>query len=50
MTLGIDLRQIGIALARLAGTLIWRWGLKKPFSPILLILFSAVCGIVACGF
>ncbi len=44
-----DLSQIGIALALCAGTLIWRRGLKKPFSPILLILFSAVCGVVAYG-
>jgi len=49
MTRQADLRQIGIALALCAGTLIWRKGLKKPFSPILLILFSAVCGIVAYG-
>jgi chromate transporter len=44
-----DLSQIGIALALCAGTLIWRRGLKKPFSPILLILFSSVCGVVAYG-
>jgi len=49
MTRQVDLPQIGIALALCAGTLIWRRGLKKPFSPILLILFSAACGIVAYG-
>jgi len=47
--LRFDMRQIGVALALCAGTLIWRRGLKKPFSPILLILFSAACGIVAYG-
>lgn len=45
-----DARQTGIALALCAGTLVWRKGLKKPFSPILLILFSAACGVVAYGF
>ena len=45
-----DVRQVGIALALCAGTALWRRGLKKPFSPILLILFSAVCGVVAYGF
>lgn len=45
-----DARQAGIALALCAGTLAWRKGLKKPFSPILLILFSAACGVVAYGF
>lgn len=49
-TLRPDLRQISIALALCAGGLIWRRGLKKPFSPVMLILFSAVCGIVAYGF
>ena len=49
-TLRPDMRQIGIALALCAGGLIWRRGLKKPFSPVMLILFSAVCGIVAYGF
>lgn len=47
--LRVDLPQIGIALALCAGTLIWRRGLKRPFSPILLILFSAVCGIAVYG-
>jgi len=49
-TLRPDMRQIGIVLALCAGEQIWRRGLKKPFSPILLILFSAICGIVAYGF
>ena len=44
-----DARQIGIALALCGATLLWRRGLKRRFSPILLILFSAVCGIVAYG-
>ena len=50
IVLRLDLPRIGIALALCAGTLIWRRGLKRPFSPILLILFSAACGIVAYGF
>ena len=50
VTLRLDMRQVGIALALGAGGLIWRRALKKPFSPILLILFSAACGIVAYGF
>ena len=49
-TLRVDMRQICIALTLGAGGLIWRRALKKPFSPILLILFSAACGIVAYGF
>ena len=48
-TLRVDLPQTGIALALCVGTLIWRRGLKRPFSPILLILFSAVCGIAVYG-
>ena len=49
-TLRVDMRQICIALTLGTGRLIWRRALKKPFSPILLILFSAACGIVAYGF
>ena len=44
-----DPRQIGIVLALCGATLLWRRGLKRPFSPILLILFSALCGIVVYG-
>ena len=44
-----DLRQTGIGVALCAAALIWKKIVKKPFSPILLILFSAVCGIVAYG-
>lgn len=44
-----DVRQIGIGVALCAAALFWKHVIKKPFSPILLILFSAVCGIVAYG-
>lgn len=49
LALSPDPRQIGIALALCGATLLWCRGLKRRFSPILLILFSALCGIVAYG-
>ena len=49
-TVSVDWRQIAIALALCGGTLFWRRRLKRAFSPILLILFSAVCGIALYGF
>ena len=44
-----DWRQLAIAAAVCAAALVWKKGLKRRFSPILLILFSAVCGIAAYG-
>ena len=49
LALSPDARQIGIALALCGATMIWCRGLKRRFSPVLLILFSALCGIVAYG-
>jgi chromate transporter len=49
-TVSVDWRQIAITLALCVGTLFWRRRLKRTFSPILLILFSAVCGIALYGF
>ena len=40
----IDHRQFVIAMGLAALTLVWRKVLKKPFSPILLILCAAVTG------
>lgn len=44
-----DMRQLGIAAALCAASLAWQKLLKRPFSPILLILFSAACGIAVYG-
>ena len=44
-----DLRQIGIAAALGLSALIWTKGLKRPFSPILLILLSAALGVAVYG-
>ena len=48
-TLSPDLKQMGIGALLCAATYLWRRRLGKPFSPILLIVFSAVCGIAAYG-
>lgn len=45
----LDMRQLIIAAALGAGLLIWRRALKRPFSPIGLILFSAACGVAVYG-
>ena len=45
----VDLRQAAVAAMLGAGLYVWRRRLKKPFSPILLILASAVCGIAVYG-
>lgn len=44
-----DCRQIGIAATLGLMTLGWKVGLKRSFSPILLIVVSAVLGIVVYG-
>lgn len=44
-----DVRQIVIAAALGGATLLWRKVLKRDFSPILLILFSAACGVAVYG-
>ena len=48
-TLSPDAKQMGIGAVLCAATWLWRRRLGKPFSPVLLILFSAACGIVAYG-
>ena len=45
----LEVRQLGIAAAVCAAAWVWHRYVKKPFAPILLILFSAACGIVAYG-
>ena len=45
-----DGRQLLIAALLAAGLIVWRKGLKRDFSPILLILFSAACGVAVYGF
>lgn len=47
--LSIDIRQFIIAALLAAATAVWRLWLKRPFSPIMLILFSALCGIAVYG-
>ena len=44
-----DLRQLAIGAALVAAALIWTRVLKRSFSPIKLILLSAVCGILVYG-
>ena len=44
-----DARQLLIALALVAAVAVWTKLLKRRFSPILLILFSAACGIAVYG-
>lgn len=46
----IDWRQALIAALVCAAAFAWMKLLKRRFSPILLILFSAVCGIAVYGF
>ena len=45
----VDLRQLIVAALLCGAALLWRKGWKRPFSPILLILFSAVCGVAIYG-
>ena len=45
----VDWRQILIACALGVGALVWRRVLKRGFSPILLILLAAGCGIAVYG-
>lgn len=47
--LSLDVRQIAIAAALGGATLLWRKVLKRDFSPILLILLSAACGVAVYG-
>ena len=49
LTFSPDAPQIGIALALCGATLLWCRGLKRRFSPILLILYSAPYSIIAYG-
>lgn len=44
-----DIRQIIVAAMLGIGMFVWCKLLKKKFSPILLIVFSAVCGIIVYG-
>ena len=44
-----DLKQIGIAAALGLSALIWTKALRRPFSPILLILLSAALGVAVYG-
>lgn len=45
----IDIRQLAVALALAALTLVWHRLLKRPFSPILLILCAAILGAAVYG-
>ena len=45
----LDVRQILLAALVCAGAYVWQKPMKKPFSPILLILYSAGCGLVVYG-
>ena len=45
----LDCRQILIAALVISGAFLWRKVLKRRFSPILMILFSAACGIAVYG-
>ena len=47
--LALDARQIAIGALLVSGSLVWCRALKRRFSPILLILFSALCGIALYG-
>lgn len=44
-----DLRQLAVAALLGGAMLVWKKLLKKQFSPILLILFSALCGMAVYG-
>ena len=46
---GLDIRRIILATLVCFGAYIWQKALKKRFSPILLILYSAACGLVVYG-
>ena len=45
----LDRKQLAVAALLCAGALAWKRLLKRAVSPILLILFAAVCGIVVYG-
>ena len=45
----VDLKQLFIGTLLLAGTLLYTRALKRRFSPILLILFAAACGLAFYG-
>lgn len=45
----VDFRQALLAGLVCLGAYIWHRALKRPFSPILLILYSAACGLAVYG-